>query len=103
MWEGFEDSSSDLDELTDVISDDVNFCVESVVPAKTCKTFPNNKPWVPKHLKSLLDRKKAVYTGGDRQALRDVQRELKRQILVDKEAYKQRVERTLSSGKGGLA
>jgi hypothetical protein len=44
LWEVFEDSSSDLDELTDVISDYVNFCVESVVPTKTCKFFPNNKP-----------------------------------------------------------
>jgi hypothetical protein len=26
MWEVFEDSSSDLDELTDVISDYVNLC-----------------------------------------------------------------------------
>jgi hypothetical protein len=51
MWEVFEDRSSDLDELTEVISDYVNFCVESVVPPKTCKIFPNNKPWVSKHLK----------------------------------------------------
>jgi hypothetical protein len=81
----------------------VNFCVESVVPTKTCKIFPNNKSWVSKHLKSLL-RKKAVYAEGDRQALRDVQREIKRQILVDKEAYKQMAERTiLRKLKGGLA
>ncbi|CDQ57272.1 unnamed protein product [Oncorhynchus mykiss] len=99
MWEVFEYSSSDLDELIDVISDYANFCVESVVPTKTCKLFPNNKPWVSKHLKLLLDRKKAVYAG----ALRDVQRQIKRQILVDKEAYKQRVERTLASGNARVA
>ena len=46
MSEVFEDSSSDLEELTDVISDYVNICVESVVTTKTCKIFPNNKPWV---------------------------------------------------------
>jgi hypothetical protein len=55
-----------------------------------------------KNLQSLLNRKKAVHEG-DRQALRDVQREFKRQILVDKEAYKQRVERTLSSGNTRVA
>jgi hypothetical protein len=41
---------------------------------------------------------RSVYAGGDRQALKDVQREIKRQILADKGAYKQRVERSLSSG-----
>ena len=56
------------------------------------------------HLKSLLDRKSlSVYAEGDRQALRDVQHEIKIQILVDKEAYKQRVERTLSSGNARVA
>ena len=65
----------------------VNFCVKSVVPTKTCQIFPNNKPWVSKHLESLLDRKKAVYDEGDRQASSDVQREINRQILVDKEAH----------------
>jgi hypothetical protein len=95
MWEVFEDSSSDLDELTDV---------ESVVTTKTCKIFPNNKPWLSKkNKKSLLNRKKTVRAEGDRQALRDVQHEIKRPILVDKEAYKQRVERTLSSGNSRLA
>ena len=49
MWEVFEDSSSDLDELTDVVSDHVSFCVESV-PNKTCTIFFNNKPWVSKQL-----------------------------------------------------
>jgi Mn-containing catalase len=66
------------------------------VSTKTCIVFPNNNPWVSKYLKSLLARKKTVHAVGDRQALRDIQCEIKRQILVDKEAYKQRVERTLS-------
>ena len=54
-----------------------------------------------KNLTPLLNRKKAAE--GDRQALILVQREIKRQILVDKEAHTQSVEKTLSSRNSRVA
>lgn len=35
----------------------ITFCTDSVIPSK--KTiFPNNKPWAPKDLKSVVNKKK---------------------------------------------
>lgn len=38
----------------------MNFHVDLVVPTKTSKIFPNNKPWVSKTLKVVLNKKKLV-------------------------------------------
>lgn len=43
-WDTFTETSSDIDELTDVISSYVTFCEDSVIPKKTFKVFPN-KPF----------------------------------------------------------
>ena len=43
-WDVFRNSCSSLDELTDVVTSYVSFCVDTVIPVKKCKVFPNNKP-----------------------------------------------------------
>ena len=57
-WDVFWDSCDSLDELTDVVTSYVSFCVDTVM--KKSKVFPNNKPWVSKHLKKVLNKKKKV-------------------------------------------
>ncbi len=57
LWETFD--CPDMDTHTIVVSDYIKFCVESVIPTKTYKMFPNNKPWVSKKLKQLLNKKVA--------------------------------------------
>ena len=43
-WDVFRDSCDSLDELTDVVTSYVSFCVDTVIPVKKSKVFPNNKP-----------------------------------------------------------
>ena len=50
-----------FNEPTDVISSYISFCVESVIPSKHITIFPNNKPWVTKDLKGVLNKKKRVF------------------------------------------
>lgn len=45
-------------ELTDMVSSWITYCEDTVVPAKTVKTYPNSKPWVSRHLEVLLNKKK---------------------------------------------
>ena len=40
-------------------------CVDSVLPTKTVKTYPNNKPWVSGKSKSLLNKKKLAHIHKD--------------------------------------
>ena len=47
-WDVFPDSCDSLDELTDVVTSCVSFCVDTVINVQNCKVYPNNKPWVSK-------------------------------------------------------
>jgi hypothetical protein len=61
LWKVFYDTCNTIDELTDVISSYISFCVESVIPTKETIIFPNNKLWVTKELKDVLNKKKRIF------------------------------------------
>ena len=50
-WDMFFHSSDNFDEVTDVITDNIKLCSENVVPKKTIKNVPNNKPLVTRSVK----------------------------------------------------
>ena len=58
-WEIFHDDS--LDEMTVVINDHINFCVQLVVPNKEVKIYPNNKSYVTKDIKYIINTRKAAF------------------------------------------
>ena len=69
------DSFDSLDELTDVVTSYVSFCIDTVIPVKKYKLFLNNKPWISKHLWKVLNEKEKVYfLGAER---KEVQRAVK--------------------------
>ena len=70
----------------------MTFCRDMIVPARTVRCFPNNKPWITSDIKRLLNQKKAAYREGDRQKRRLVQRELKRSLRQAKEEFKRKVQ-----------
>ncbi|KAJ8023151.1 hypothetical protein HOLleu_38252 [Holothuria leucospilota] len=48
-WDVFVNNyTNNLDELTQTVSDYINFCVEVTVPIKQTKVFSNNKLWIKK-------------------------------------------------------
>ena len=91
----FTPNSEDLDDLTYCITEYINFCVDSVVPSVTVRCFPNNKPWVTRDIKVLLNEKKRAFRVGDREQLRRVQRELKERIQQGKDSYRRKLEHKL--------
>ena len=50
-WEVFFNDCNDLNTITSTVTDYINFCVDTLVPVKTCKFYPNNKPWVTSELR----------------------------------------------------
>ena len=44
IWEVFK--HIDINAWVVAVSDYITFCMESVIPMKTFKVFPNDKPWV---------------------------------------------------------
>ena len=84
-WEMFDQMCTSFNALTDVISSYISFCVESVIPSKHVTVFPNNKPWVTKDLKGVLNKKKMIFFQGTTDEKKQVNREVRRTIRKAKE------------------
>ncbi|PIK40697.1 hypothetical protein BSL78_22452 [Apostichopus japonicus] len=91
-WDVFIDASEDIDELTQRIADYVNFCVDCTVPDKQIKVYANNKPWITKEVKKIINKKKKIFGQNNRDELRAVQKELGRAIKKGKDLYKCKID-----------
>ncbi len=62
-WDLFVNSSADVDELADVITEYIRFNIEMIIPVKTIKQYPNTKPWIDSSLRKIIvDKHKAFST-----------------------------------------
>lgn len=95
LWNVFLDSSADIDELNDVVSSWVTYCLNSVFPEKNVKLCPNSKPWVSKHLKCLLTKKRSAFYPGDLLEVKNLQKQITLEIKRAKRSYKDKVESKL--------
>ena len=50
-----------LDKAADTVTDYVLFCEEMIIPKRTPRLFPNNRPWITDELKSLLNEKRECF------------------------------------------
>ena len=57
----FLESSANSSELTESVVQYIKFCMEYCIPTKRCKIYSNNKPWITKHIKVILNRKKQIF------------------------------------------
>ncbi|XP_078810597.1 uncharacterized protein LOC144994953 [Oryzias latipes] len=85
----------DIDGMTDCITEYIKFCEESVMPTRTVRCFPNNKPWISCDLKNLLNRKKRAFRSGDREELKRVQHQLRDQLRNGRDSYRRKLESKL--------
>lgn len=85
----------------DIVSSDINFCVDNIIPSKTITIFPNNKPWVTKDLKEILNKRKRIFFTGSESEKKEVNREVRRAIKTAKVEEKC-IKRNLRSAWQGL-
>ena len=69
--------------------------MDSVFPTVTVRCFPNNKLWVTRDIKVLLNEKKRAFRDGYREQIGRVQRELKKRIQQGKDSYRRKLEHNL--------
>ena len=99
VWDMFyECHGSDVNELTDVVSSYIAFNVEKEIPTKEIRVFSNNKPWVTKDLKQVLNKKKRVFFEGTAEGKKQVNKEVKSAIRKAKETYKNKIESKFVGG-----
>ena len=51
----FTENCSDIHELVETVSNYINFCVETCIPTKTVTAYPNNKTWIAKQIKDVIN------------------------------------------------
>lgn len=71
-WEIFREDS--LDEMTRVTNDYINFCVQLVVPTKEIKIYPNNKSYVTRDIKKVINTRKVAFKDKDFGALKQTEK-----------------------------
>ena len=91
-WDTFKNTCDDLDELTDVCCSYAVFCKDMIIPSKTVKMYPNNKPWVTSAVKCGLVKKRLAFQQGSLADQHAASRELKTEISKAKNAYKSKME-----------
>ena len=92
-WEVFYESSNSIEELVDVISEYILFCEDTVVPTKTVKIYPNNKPWFNNNIKQkLIQKRTQTSLSQDRSLLKDIQQDIDNTIEASKNEFKKKLE-----------
>lgn len=97
-WDLFLSDSLDLNDQVLVVTSYINFCVESIIPTKSLTLFPNNKPWVTKKLKNVLNIKKIIFLSWSNEEKKIINKEVKRTIRCAKLNYKNKIENKFVQG-----
>lgn len=84
-----------IEGATHCLMDYLNFCVDTVTPAKTVRCYPNNKPWVTQEVKAVLNMKKKAFRSKVKEEMKAAQREVKRCLREAKDTYRRKVEQKL--------
>ncbi len=95
-WDVF--SCPNLDELTETVTSYITFCENLVIPQKSFSVYPNNKPWVSKSLKFIINQRNISFHKGDLTQYRVLQKQVKREIKLAKLKYKDRVGNMFATG-----
>jgi hypothetical protein len=72
-----------------------------IIPSKTVKMYPNNKPWVTSAVKGGLVKKRLAFQQGSLADQHAASRELKTEISKAKNAYKSKMEDNMASNNLG--
>ena len=96
-WGVMIESSTSIDQATDVITSYIRFCEDNIVSKKSIKIFPNNNPWVTKRIKNTLNEKKIAFQSGSLVDRKIVQAKLRKELKEGKRKYKTKIENLFKS------
>ena len=91
-WDMLVDTSDNVSEAVDVVTDYIRFCEDNIVPKKTIKIYANTKPWMNKKIKTELKKKSVAMNNKDKESKKSVQKELTKAIREGKDKYKEKIQ-----------
>lgn len=87
-----EVADGNINEYTDSVSSFIQHCIEDIVPKKSVRSFPNQKPWVDAGVRTNLRARAAAFNSGDPDLYRKARYEIRNAIKTSKRTYRTRVE-----------
>lgn len=55
----------DLEENAAAVTGYISTCIESIIPTKYCKIYPNDKPWINGEVRAMLRACSTAFASGD--------------------------------------
>ncbi len=77
---------------SDTVTCFIRKCIEDVVPTKTIRIYPNQKPWINSDVRSALSAWTSAFKSGNTDDRKQASYDLRRSIKAAKRQYKNKVE-----------
>ncbi len=85
-------SDDDIEAYSDSVTCFIRKCVEDVVPIKTIRTYPNQKPWINSDVRAALSAWTSAFKSGNFDDLKQASYDLRKSIKAAKRQYKNKAE-----------
>ncbi len=85
-------SDDDIEAYSDTVTCFIRKCIEDVVPTKTIRIYPNQKPWINSDVRSALSARTSAFKSGNTDDRKQASYDLRRSIKAAKRQYKSKVE-----------
>lgn len=95
-WDIFFEETG-IDSAAESITEYISFSVDSIIPQKTVKRYPNNKPYITEGIRECIRRKRAAFISGDLAGVCDAQKCLNFQMREARCRFKEWAEQDLST------
>ncbi len=92
-WDMFRAApDGDIEAYSDSVMCFIRKCIEDVVPTKTIRIYPNQKPWINSDVRSALSARTSAFKSGNTDDRKQASYNLRRSIKAAKRQYKNKVE-----------
>ncbi len=81
-------SDDDIEAYSDSVTCFIRKCIDDVVPTKTIRIYPNQKPWINSDVRSALSARTSAFKSGNTDDRKQASYDLRRSIKAAKRTYK---------------
>ncbi len=94
-WDMFRAASEDdIEAYSDTVTCFIRKCIDDVVPTKTIRIYPNQKPWINSDVRSALSARTSAFKSGNTDDRKQASYDLRRSIKAAKQTYKTKLKNT---------
>ncbi|XP_051537628.1 uncharacterized protein LOC127431288 [Myxocyprinus asiaticus] len=92
-WEMFRSASDDDIELyADSVMCFIRTCVDEVIPTRTVRIYPNQKPWINSNVRAALNVRTSAFNSGNAEEHKQASYALRKTIKTAKRQYRSKIE-----------